>query len=219
MCSTLSDVGGAAGVDFSKLAPDLRALVTHRFVEADDQPSDLAAGTIAGMIAALARVAAVPPRCARLHAEANFRPCNVDVDGLAGPQSDRVLAHGNRETGFVDRSQDVVLESALGGPALSERPFEPSLHRRDAVLASAAMTFEVVGRSRRGYQAEMPRILGRTFEPKLVEVGGEPEEHAQRGRDKQAVVESSSVQVGVEPPAPPGVDPRRGSGTTSSRAW
>ncbi len=211
----ISDVGGAAGVDFSKLSPDVRPVVTHRLVEADDQPSDLAAGTIVGVVAALARVAAVPPRRARLHAESNFGPRDVDVDRLADPQSDRVLSYGNRKTGFVDRSEDVVLESALSGQALSERPFEPSLHRRDAILASTAMTFEVVGRSGRSYEAEMPRILCRTFEPELVEVGREPEEHAQRGRDEQAVVESSSVTVGVEPSAPPGVDPRRCSSATS----
>ena len=40
-------------MDFSKLSPDVRPVVTHRLVEADDQPSDLAAGTIAGVVAAI----------------------------------------------------------------------------------------------------------------------------------------------------------------------
>ncbi len=128
-----------------------------------------------------------------------------------------MLAYGNRETGFIERSEDVVLESALRWPGLTERPFEPPFHRRDAVLASTAMAFEVVGSSCWSQQAEMPRILGRAFEPELVEVGGKPEEHAQWGRHDEAVVESASVAVGVEPFAPPGVDPRRGSGAASRR--
>ncbi len=48
-------------MDFPKLVPNLLALVLHRLVEADDQPTDLAAGPIAGVVAALARVSAVPP--------------------------------------------------------------------------------------------------------------------------------------------------------------
>ena len=204
-------------MDFSKLSPDLLSLVPHRLVEADDMPTDLAACSIAGVVTALASITPVPPRRAGFHAETNARPCDVDVDGLAGPQSDRMLANGNRETGFVDRAEDIVFESALRWSLLRERTVEPSLHRRDAVLASAAMSLEVAGRSRGSHQAEVPRILRRTFEPVLVEVSGEPEEHAERSCDEQSVVKSLPVAVGVEPLAPPHVDPFRNTGAASGR--
>ena len=162
----ISEVGGASGVDFSKLSPDLLSLVPHRLVEADDMPPDLAAGSITGVVTALASITSVPPRRAGFHAETNARPCDVDVDGLASPQSDRILANGNRETGFVDRAEDIVFESALRWSLLRERTLEPSLHRRDAVLASAAMSLEVAGRSPR----ESPG-RGATHPPPHVRTG------------------------------------------------
>jgi hypothetical protein len=213
----ISEVGGATGVDFSKLSPDLLSLVPHRLVEADDMPTDLTAGSIAGVVTALASITPMPPRRAGLDAETNARPCDVDVDGLAGPKSDRMLANGNRESGFVDRAEDIVFESTLRRSFLSESTVEPSLQGRHAVLASAAMSLEVAGSSRGSHQAEVPRILRRTFESVLVEVGREPEEHAERSCDEQSVLQPLPVTVGVEPLAPPYVDPIRNAGAASGR--
>ena len=59
-------------------------LVAHRLVMADDAPTDLVAGTVPGLVGALAEVATVPPAVAGFDAEAGGRPGEVDVDHLAG---------------------------------------------------------------------------------------------------------------------------------------
>ncbi len=62
----------------------------------------------------------------------------------------------------------------------------------DAVLAAAAVLFEVDGSLRGCHEAEVPGVLGGSFESELVESGSHTEERTQRRGDSEAIRRGSS---------------------------
>ena len=83
------------------------------FVEAQHEPADRAARPIAGLIAPLGEIAAVPPRVSGLDGQPDRRPRDVEVDGLARREPQRVLALGIRQPSGVDQAEQIELEAAL----------------------------------------------------------------------------------------------------------
>ena len=132
---TPENSSAADAVDRSQLAGGRRVALAVLVVP-DDEPADGAARSIAGLVATLAEVAAVPPRVPGLDGEPDVRPGEVEVDrsrrtaaraGTAAPASaDRARSM---------RSDEVELEAALRGPLPRRgllQPRRPSGGRRSA---------------------------------------------------------------------------------------
>ena len=173
-------------------------------VVAHDEPADGAARPVAGLVAALAEVAAVPPRVAGLDGEAD-RPATR----CRGGSSRRTAARAGAvapASGSPARSIDVDAGPARARSAPAAiahgrllQPVVHPLHTRPARSGGSASRYShgVVGRD----EPLVPHVLRRPLEAVLVELAGEPEQHAQRRGDSDPVrrrtstSRSSSIQL------------------------
>lgn len=161
-------------------------------------PSLFAAGPVAGLLLSLTEGAGVPSGMPWLDRETNLGPRDVEVNRLAIRKVDAMLPDGCGKSDALEALDDELLESALGRLRLTGDALEPRLEHGNAVLASAAVSLQVVGGITRRDQSEIPCVFGGTGEPVRVQCSGESEEHPERRGDDQPVGSSVAIQF-VEP--------------------
>ena len=184
----------AGSIDALNLAGGGHRVVSKRLVETDDVPTLLTARAIPGLIPALLDGPTVPSPIAWFDGEPDVGPCDVEMNLLAGREDDRVLSHWFGKPDLDQALDQQLLQPTLCRAVLGERAVEPSLHRCHSVLASTAMSLQVVGGLLRGDQLETPCIFRSASEPERLQRRGQSEQHAQRSGDDQAVISSCEVR-------------------------
>jgi len=183
----------ARSVDALNLAGGGHRVLSKRLVETDDVPALLTACSISCLISALLDGSTVPSPIAWFDGEPDVGPCDVEMNPLAGGEQDRVLSHRLGKPDLDQALDQQLLQPTLCRAVLGERAVEPSLHRCHSVLASTAMSLQVIGCLLRGDQLEIPRIFRSASEAERLQRRGQSEQHAQRSRHDQAVISSGEV--------------------------
>ncbi len=128
------------------------------------------------------------------------RPRDVQVDGLTRRQSQRVLARRD-PVGRPHRSR---------ARRSSSRPLCAGRSRRLAFSSQSAIRFTPPRPERRissrycprrlgRHEPSVPHVLRRPLEAELVELAGEPEQHAQRRRQPDPIVPDADVALLDDP--------------------
>lgn len=189
----------------------------HRLVESDHEPPEFTACPVACLVPPLAQIAAVPPCVAWLDGEEQLRPSDVEMDRLTCGQGHGVLTDRFGESEPIELVEQRAFEVALGRPFALHGALQPALHGCHAVLAAAAMRFEVGRSILRRDEPQVPRILGGSLEPELVERCRQSEQRPQRGGHDHPVRAATAVDVEIEPSTAVDFDPARELLATASR--